>query len=310
MFRVDPRNHDVANPLRISVLMVDPLEGIPGTDLGPDNEIRPDDEPYDMELTDEDIADMLRLISDVKQGKMGPKWKKELENIEDLYKRRVAAMNKMPHMSGDSPKPKVEELLKQRDDDLDDQLRGVFDLSNLQHPTEEEISQSLKKMELEGTNPNIMEDETSCDSDDERYLQALSDGKLGPAEMKKLVNSFYREKGLLNEPVVRTKVGQFDVHWQQNQKTFDLWFPCISPDDSHHDYSVQFMPQELTITYKGTAVSVELRGKVDVDGCFWSMQKLPDLGKVVGIVLRKRSPKYSGTWEHIFRATPNSQATD
>ncbi|GBE61569.1 RND efflux outer membrane lipoprotein, putative [Babesia ovata] len=118
---------------------------------------------------------------------------------------------------------------------------------------------------------------------------------------------FYREKGFLNEPVVFTPVPPFEVRWRQNSRCFDLWFPCISPTDSEDDYAVRFMPQELTITYNGKAVSRALRGKVDVDGCFWSLEEMSGRGKVVSIVLLKSAPRHSGTWQHLFRGTCPSQ---
>lgn len=153
----------------------------------------------------------------------------------------------------------------------------------------------------------IAEGINSVVSDDLECIKDAVDGESGSERLKKLVHTYYRSKGLQNEPVVRTAMGRFDIYWRQNMDTFDVWFPCLSAKDLHSDYTVQFMPQKVTITYKSDALAIPLRGKVDVDGCFWSMQELPDVGKVVGMVLRKRKPAYSGTWEHLFRAIPTAR---
>ncbi|GIX64139.1 NudC domain containing 1 [Babesia caballi] len=300
-------NHNVAgsaqmgvcnrNSPRCNPLMVDPLAGIPG--VGPDPGYSSDFEGTDdgADVTEADIAEMMQLIKDVKQGKMGPQWKQEMEAAEDLFRRRDEAMRNLPGMGDDTAKPNVAELLNESNEDLDEQLRQMFDLSDLRHPTDEEIARSLDAVQNEG-------EADSLDEADERHIRDAVEGKLQPEALKDMVRGFFREKGLLNEPVVRTPMEPFDLNWRQNKRNFDIWFRCLAPDDTQEDYAVRFLPQELTITYKGTSVSRQLRGKVDVDGCFWSMQELPDYGKVVGIVLVKRAPAFSGTWEHIFSGTP------
>ncbi|ORM40481.1 uncharacterized protein BXIN_2152 [Babesia sp. Xinjiang] len=282
-------------------LMASPMDDMAVSDLDSDFESDNFDADDGKDITESDIAEMLQLIKDVKQGKLGPKWKQDMEDAEAIYNRNASALEKHPWMSDDSPKPDVTELLKERDEFLEKQLNEVFDISGLEHPTEEEIERSLEMMKSENTNDvGGGEPDNSEVSGDEEYFQNVADGKLRSEELKKLVHSFYREKGMLNEPVVRTTVDRFRLHWRQNKHTFDIWFPCVSPDDEDNDYSVKFMPQELTITYKGTPFVLKLRGKVDVDGCFWCMQELPDVGKVVGMVLRKRVPAYSGTWAHLL----------
>ncbi|KAK1940390.1 hypothetical protein X943_003774 [Babesia divergens] len=288
--------------------MVDPLGGIPGLGMDMDFDSDMGDQDPTAAITDADIQEITKLIRDVKQGKMGPVWKREMLAAEELCKRRDAAIRKMPGGSDDEPKPDVKELLNEKNDALDSKLSEIFDLSNLQHPSDEDIIKSLnqKREDDKGLLENAAVPSES-DENDEQYFRDASEGKLGTKELKNLVHNLYRQKGLLNEPVVKTMVGRFDIHWKQNNKTFDIWFPCVSPDDKEDDYAISFLPQRLTITYKGASVSGELRGKVNVDGCFWSMQNNPEKGKVVGIVLLKRAPKFMNTWDHLFRGTSPEQ---
>eukprot|EP00371_Babesia_bovis_P000268 XP_001608915.1 hypothetical protein [Babesia bovis T2Bo] len=282
--------------------MIDPLEGVPGIGDDPGYEISSYEDDTHVEITPEDLEEVETILNDVKRGRYGQKWKQELNTIQRHYEKRVEALNKIPGMSDDAPKPKVKDLLNQHDEALDKELKQIFDISNFRHPTEEEISQSIKQKEREERS----NDYTESPDPDEIYFRDLSDKKSGIKGIENVVNTFYRDKGLLNEPIVRTTVSKFDIHWKQNQQNFDLWFTCVNKNDTDKDYNITFMPKEVTITYKGEPVVMEMEGKLDVDGCFWSMHELPEEGKIVNVVLRKRSPEYSGTWKHLFRATPNT----
>lgn len=294
---------------KLDTRMVDPLAGFPDLAIDTDSDSEMEDPTAAEPITEADIEEIAQLIKDVKQGKMGPVWKREMEAAEDLVRRRDEAIRKMPGGSDDEPKPDVNELLNERNEDVDAKLKEVFDLSNLKHPSDEEISKSVEKYKDEEDKGLLEHQDVDSPSDEayEEYFRSISEGKLEAADLKKMVHEYYRHKGLLNEPVVKTQVGSFQLHWKQNKATFDVWFPVASQDDKDDDYEVKFLPQELTIVYKGTPVSAQLFGKVDVDGCFWCMQDIPDQGKVVGIVLRKRLPKYLSTWAHLFHCTTPNQ---
>ncbi|CDR95461.1 hypothetical protein BBBOND_0206270 [Babesia bigemina] len=257
------------------------------------------------EVTEADVADLMKLIHDAKQGKLGPMWKKEMMAAEELYLRRRAALRDLGGTADSDEKPNVSELLKEQNDVLDEHLNAMFDLSELRHPTEEEVRRNLGEMrpEDEGWTQDDAGLQSTQESRDAQYMRSLTQGKLRREDLSNLISGFYRQKGILNEPVVVTALPPFEVSWRQHSRYFDLWFPCISPEDREDDYAVTFMPRELTITYNGKAVSRPLRGKVDVDGCFWSIHDMEGRGNVVSVVLLKSAPRYSGTWEHLFRGT-------
>lgn len=127
------------NASRAQAVMAEPAEGLQGEELIKAVESYISDTGSE-DVTEEDISGMMRLIKDVKKGKLGLKWKQEMEAAEEVYNRHSAEMDRIPGMSDDSPKPNVDELLKQRDEDLEEQLKEVFDISNLEHPTDEDIA--------------------------------------------------------------------------------------------------------------------------------------------------------------------------
>lgn len=290
-------------------IAAEPLQGVAATTLKPAHESGYEANTGDMaDVTDADVAEVMKFINDVKQGKHGHIWQKEMLSAEDLYHRRHDGLHSLPGMA-DNGKPNVAELLNERNQVIDEHLNHTFDISDLHHPTEEEINSNLDVIQDVGGR-NLVEDDSATslqDWEDERYFHNVIQGNTGMPDLKKMLNGFYRDEGLLNEPVVRTLVAPFRLHWHQTTRGFDVWFPCLSHNDGEDDYAIAFLPQELTITYKGKSVSCTLRGKVDVDGCFWSLHELPSGGKVVSLVLPKRAPLYAGTWEHLLRGTHDSQ---
>lgn len=294
---------------RMVPLEVDPLEGFPELSMDMDLDSDMEDPTAGDPITEDDIEEINQLLKDVKQGKLGPVWRKELLEVEDLYLRRQEAISKMPGGSDDEPKIDVNELINEKHEELDATLKEVFDISNLSHPTEEEIAQSLDNFNREEDKGLLEPKSVKSPNDEEyeKYFREVSERKLEPSELKKMVHGYYRHKGLLNEPVVTTMFDRFELKWKQHKRTLDIWFKLVSPDDQKDDYDVRFMPKELTIVYKGKAASRGLRGKVDVDGCFWSIQDDPKQGRVIRIVLLKRAPLYMNTWEHLFLGNTPSQ---
>ncbi|UKJ87599.2 hypothetical protein MACJ_000034 [Theileria orientalis] len=218
-------------------------------------------------FTEEELKNINNFVNEIKAGVYGENHRKEIErlNVENSKEDEVKS---------------VKEILKIRDERLEKTLSEVFDLSEL--PTEgKEVdwSEIEKKISEQGRNEG-----------------------LNTEELKSMVHTLFRKKGLLKEDFKVLKVAGLKLNWRQSLKSLEIWF-TVEATTKRKDYEIKFMPSTLTIERKGEVIlQKNLFGKVDCEGSFWTMYKNPSSGeKYVNISMTKRTPNHEGMWDQPFK---------
>ncbi|KAF5153331.1 CS domain protein [Theileria parva strain Muguga] len=225
-------------------------------------------EDYESGLTEEDLNTINEYLADIKSGVYGLESKKELEKLEKDYEKNHHETNF-----------DLKDVLNTKNEKLEKEMNKIFDLSNL--PSSEN-----SKINWEDLENQISEGKKKC---------------LDVEEMKKTVHSIYREKGLLSETFKVLEISGLKLKWRQSLGNIEIYFTA-DQSTKKKDYEIKFLPSTLTIiNLEKVLLEKTLFGKVDCDGCFWTMYKDPSTGtKYVNINLRKRPPKFNTMWDSIF----------
>lgn len=224
-------------------------------------------------LTEEDVEALNNYFKDIKDGVYGNELKEGFESFEENEVKRYDEQR----MGDVDSKTIFNELINEKNKELDEKLTGVFNVANL--PTSDE----------------------EVDWDDiERHLKEGKKG-INLNELRSLVKSIYRKKGLISEPFKVCKFDEITLKWIQTLNDIDIWF-SVDPSLTKKDFEITIMPSQVTILRRGQVIlQKEMSGKVDCDGSFWTMYKNPSSDiKYININLIKRKPKYAQIWESLF----------
>lgn len=118
----------------------------------------------------------------------------------------------------------LKDVLNTKNEKLEKEMNKIFDLSNL--PSSENSKINWEDLETQ-----------------------ISEGKkkgLDVEEMKKMVHSIYREKGLLSETFKVLEISGLKLKWRQSLSNIEIYFTA-DQSTKKKDYEIKFLPSTLTI---------------------------------------------------------------